>query len=83
MCKRKKKLILSLDMFKNIDKMGDLEGAQIAIRLLLNVIEDFQSQILSLKEENQQLRDENNRLKGEQGRPEEQRYQGSVFGYFI
>lgn len=59
-------------MFKNIDpdKIGDLEGAKIAIRLLLNVIEDFQSQILSLKEENQQLRDENNRLKGEQGRPD-------------
>jgi hypothetical protein len=59
-------------MFKNIDpdKICDLEGAKIAIHLLLNVIEDFQSQLLSLREENQRLRDENNRLKGEQGRPD-------------
>ena len=35
-----------------------------------NVIEDLQTQVLSLKEENQRLRDENNRLKGEQGRPD-------------
>ena len=58
-------------MFKNInpDQICDLEGAKTAIRLLLNVIEDLQSQVLSLREENQRLRDENNRLKGEQGRP--------------
>ena len=60
-----------LDMFNTIDpdKICDLEGAKIAIRLLLNVIEDFQSQLLSLREENQRLRDEINRLKGEQGKP--------------
>jgi len=58
-------------MFKNIDpdKICDLEGARTAICLLLNVVEDLQSQNLSLKEEIQRLRDENNRLKGEQGQP--------------
>ena len=59
-------------VLKNIDpnQICDLEGAKTAIRLLMNVIEDLQTQVLSLKEENQRLRDENNRLKGEQGRPD-------------
>jgi len=59
-------------MLKNIDpnQICDLEGAKTAIRLLMNVIEDLQTQVLSLKKENQRLRDENNRLKGEQGRPD-------------
>ncbi len=58
-------------MFKEIDpeKICDLESAKTVIRLLLNVIEGFQSDILSLQEENRLLRDEINHLKGEQGRP--------------
>lgn len=65
-------------MYKNIDpdKICDLEGAKLAIRLLLNVVEDLQSQVFSLKKEVQQLRDENNRLKGEQGRPDIQKNKG-------
>jgi hypothetical protein len=38
--------------------------------ILLNLAEKQQSDILELKETNQQLRDEINRLKGEQGKPQ-------------
>jgi regulator of replication initiation timing len=41
-----------------------------AIVQLFNLIEDQQTTIRQLQEENQRLRDENNRLKGEQGKPD-------------
>ncbi|WP_238846296.1 hypothetical protein [Nostoc edaphicum] len=46
------------------------ESLRQTLTVLLNVIEQQQSEIKELREENQKLRDENNRLKGEQGKPE-------------
>ena len=46
------------------------DGARQTIVILLNVIEQLNSEVKKLKEENQRLRDENNRLKGEQGKPD-------------
>lgn len=40
------------------------------VEILLNLIEQLNSKVIDLEEENQKLRDENNRLKGEQGQPE-------------
>lgn len=40
------------------------------IEILLNLVEQLNSEVKELREENQRLRDENNRLKGEQGKPE-------------
>jgi regulator of replication initiation timing len=46
------------------------ESLRHTLTVLLNIIEQQQSEIKELREENQKLRDENNRLKGEQGKPE-------------
>lgn len=46
------------------------ESLRHTLTVLLNVIEQQQSLIKELREENQKLRDENNRLKGEQGKPD-------------
>lgn len=48
----------------------DVEGARTAISMLLNLIEEMQSDIQGLRAENASLRDEIQRLKGEQGRPD-------------
>jgi len=53
----------------DLDSIQDLTGARRAIVQLFNLIEDQQTTIRQLRDENQQLRDENNRLKGEQGQP--------------
>jgi hypothetical protein len=50
-------------------QIEDLEGAQQAIMMLLNLVEELKSENDALREEVQELRDENNRLKGEQGKP--------------
>ncbi|MGD1805530.1 hypothetical protein ACP6PL_08810 [Dapis sp. BLCC M126] len=39
------------------------------IEILLNLIEQLQTQLKELQEENQRLKDENNPLKGEQQQP--------------
>ena len=46
------------------------EGVRQTIEILLNLIEQLNSEVKKLKEENQRLRDEINRLKGEQGKPD-------------
>ena len=51
------------------ETISDLEGARTAIRMLLNLIEEVQSENVALQAEVASLRDEIQRLKGEQGRP--------------
>ena len=50
-------------------QITNLDGAQQAIVLLLNLVEELKQENASLRGEVQQLRDEINRLKGEQGKP--------------
>jgi len=52
------------------ETITDLEGARSAIRMLLNLIEEMQSENQALRAEVASLRDEIQRLKGEQGRPD-------------
>ena len=52
------------------NQIQDLEGAQQAIRLLLNLVEELKSENEALRSEVQELRDEVARLKGEQGKPD-------------
>lgn len=52
------------------EKIQNLEGARIAIRSLLNLVEEMQAENQRLRKEVGELRDEVNRLKGEQGRPD-------------
>ena len=52
------------------NQIQDLEGAQQAIRLLLNLVEELKSENDALRAEVQELRDEVARLKGEQGKPD-------------
>jgi len=40
------------------------------IEILLNLVEQLNSEVKNLTQENQRLRDENNQLKGEQGKPD-------------
>ena len=51
------------------NQIQDIEGARQAIVMLLNLVEDIESENQKLREQNQRLRDEINRLKGEQGKP--------------
>jgi hypothetical protein len=51
------------------NQIQDLEGAQQAIVMLLNLVETLKTESQALREQNQRLRDEVNRLKGEQGKP--------------
>ncbi len=51
------------------EKICDLEGAKVAFRAFLNILEEYHAEISSLRKENQELRDENMRLKGEKGKP--------------
>ena len=51
-------------------KIQNLEGARIAIRSLLNLVEEMKAENQRLRKEVGELRDEVNRLKGEQGRPD-------------
>lgn len=51
------------------NQITNLEGAQQAITLLLNLVEELKQENDRLRGEVQQLRDEINRLKGEQGKP--------------
>jgi regulator of replication initiation timing len=53
----------------DLNAIQNVEQARHAIVMLLNLVEDLQSDLRKLQEENQRLRDENNRLKGEQGKP--------------
>ncbi|MCB9126469.1 MAG: transposase [Ardenticatenales bacterium] len=53
----------------NLDAIDDLAGAQQALRLVLNLVEELKQENQALREQVQQLRDEIARLKGEQGRP--------------
>lgn len=53
----------------NLNEIRDLAGAQQALRLLLNLVEELKQENHTLREQVQQLRDEVARLKGEQGRP--------------
>jgi hypothetical protein len=57
--------------FANFDpeKICDLEGAKIAFRAFLNILEEYHAEIVRLRKENQELRDEIMRLKGEKGKP--------------
>ena len=41
------------------------ESVQRTVEILLNLVEELNSKVKGLEEENQHLRDENNRLKGE------------------
>lgn len=50
-------------------QIEDLEGAQQAIVLMLNLVEEVKQENNQLRKTIQQLRDEINRLKGEQGKP--------------
>lgn len=54
----------------DLETIQDLEGARIAIRALLNLMEELQGDNQALRKQVAALRDEVNRLKGEQGRPE-------------
>jgi len=45
------------------------ESMRRTVEILLNLIEQLQTQSKELSTENQRLKDENNRLKGEQGQP--------------
>ena len=58
-------------LLQSIDpkEIADVSLGQ-TIELLLNLIEQLNSKVKDLVEENQKLRDENNRLKGEQGKPD-------------
>jgi hypothetical protein len=40
------------------------------VEILLNLIEQLQTEIKEIRAEDQQLKDENNRVKGEQGQPD-------------
>lgn len=51
-------------------QIQDLEGAQKALVLVLNLVEEVKQENDHLREINQKLRDEINRLKGEQGKPD-------------
>ena len=51
-------------------QIQELEGAQQALGLLLNLVEEVKEENEELRQLNQQLRDEISRLKGEQGKPE-------------
>ena len=53
----------------NPKQITNLDGAQQAIMLLLNLVEELKQENKSLRGEVQQLRDEINRQKGEQGKP--------------
>ena len=57
--------------FANFDpeQIRDLEGGKIAFRAFLNILENFHTENVRLKKENQELRDEIMRLKGEKGKP--------------
>ena len=58
-------------ILQTIDPREIADGAaRQTIEILLNLIEQLNSEVKNLKEENQRLRDENNRLKGEQGKPD-------------
>ena len=58
-------------ILQTIDPREIADGAaRQTIEILLNLIEQLNSEVENLKEENQRLRDENNRLKGEQGKPD-------------
>lgn len=50
-------------------QITNLDSAQQAIVLLLNLVEELKQENVGLRAEVQQLRDEINRLKGEQGKP--------------
>ena len=59
------------ELLQTIDPSGMAdESVRRTVEILLNIIEELNSQLKELREENQRLRDENNRLKGEQGQPE-------------
>jgi len=46
------------------------ESMRRTVEILLNLIEQLQTQSKELSTENQRLKDKNNRLKGEQGQPD-------------
>ncbi len=52
------------------NQIQNLEGAQEAIVLMLNLVEEVKQENDQLRETIQRLRDEINRLKGEQGKPD-------------
>lgn len=52
------------------ETIQEIEGARKAIRELLNLVEEMQSENQRLRQRVGELQDEVNRLKGEQGRPE-------------
>ena len=59
------------DLLQTIDPKGIAdESVRHPVEILLNLVEELNSKIKGLEEENQHLRDENNRLKGEQGKPD-------------
>jgi hypothetical protein len=58
----------SIDFDPN--QIQDLEGAQKALVLVLNLVEEVKQENDQLREIIQKLRDEINRLKGEQGKPD-------------
>ena len=52
------------------EEIKDIAGARVAIKALLNMVEELAQANGELRKQNQELRDENARLKGEQGKPD-------------
>jgi hypothetical protein len=52
------------------EEIKDVGGARIAIKKLLNLVEELAQANTALRQQVQDLRDENARLKGEQGKPD-------------
>ncbi len=47
----------------------EIPSIKVTVSMLLNLVEEFVSEITRLRQENQELNDTINRLKGEQGKP--------------
>ena len=63
------KLVSSLLQTIDPKKIAD-DSVRQMVELLLNLVEELNSKVMDLEQENQKLRDEINRLKGEQGKPD-------------
>ncbi len=67
---KKKDLSKTLESIESIIEKIESKKLKEAVSVLYNLVEDLDSEISRLREDNQTLKDENNRLKGEQGKPD-------------